>query len=111
MSQKDFQELLPDVSETGKIIPIEPLTEESEVVKSFMVELNKITHTTMYARQTRKYIRVEQGSGSIYAFIDRMTGDLLFPASWQAPTKHSPIRGNIFNGTEGCEKYSLKYLR
>lgn len=35
-------------------------------------------------------------------------GDLLKPASWNSPAKHS--RGNIFEGTDVWEYYGPKYL-
>jgi hypothetical protein len=35
-------------------------------------------------------------------------GDLLKPASWKAPAKHS--RGNIFDGTDKWEYYGPSYL-
>jgi hypothetical protein len=35
-------------------------------------------------------------------------GDLLKPASFRTPAKHS--RGNIFNGTDSWEFYGPKYL-
>lgn len=48
---------------------------------------------------------------SVYAFIDKNTGDLYKPASFNAPAKH--VRGNIndVSGLDACEKYSVKYLR
>jgi len=36
-------------------------------------------------------------------------GDLLKPASWSTPAKHS--RGNIFDGTDCWEFYGPKYLK
>ena len=38
-----------------------------------------------------------------------LMGDLLKPASWNAPAKHS--RGNIFKGTDEWEYYGPKYLK
>lgn len=42
------------------------------------------------------YIKVVKidNQRSVAAFIDK-DGNILFPASWKAPTKSSPIRGNI----------------
>jgi hypothetical protein len=48
----------------------------------------------------------------IYAFIDRMTGDVLKPAGRNAPAKHA--RSNIFdetNGLSGVDWYGPIYLR
>ena len=50
--------------------------------------------------------------GSAYAFIDKSNGDVLKPASWNAPAKHA--RGNIFaddNGLNCCGPYGIAYLR
>lgn len=49
---------------------------------------------------------------SAWAFIDRTTGDVLKPASFRAPAKHS--RGNIFddkNGMGSMGPYGPAYLR
>jgi hypothetical protein len=36
-------------------------------------------------------------------------GDLLKPASWRTPAKHS--RGNIFDGTDNWSYYGPEYLK
>lgn len=84
-----------------------------EVLKDWLVEASKITDNKLEAMEGgKKYIRITRDGGtSVYCFVDKSNGDLLFPAGWNAPTKHKPVRGNIFRGTEGVEKYSLKYLR
>lgn len=48
---------------------------------------------------------------SAYAFVDKSTGDLYKPASWNAPAIH--IRGNINDdsGLDACNEYSVKYLK
>ena len=64
----------------------------------------------------QKYAQVWTGT-SIWAFIalnDQPTkaqrvGDLLKPASWRAPAKHS--RGNILNGTAAYSPYGPTYLK
>ena len=51
-------------------------------------------------------------NGSVYAFVDKSNGDVLKPASWNAPAKHA--RGNIFNDDYGfgcCGVYSVAYLK
>ena len=65
----------------------------------------------------RKYIRLWDGSScwgfvSMWDGINKGTpvkkGDLLKPAGWQGPAKHS--RGNIFDGTDSWEYYGPNYL-
>lgn len=48
---------------------------------------------------------------SAYAFIDKVSGALYKPASWNQPAKH--IRGNINDSTglDACNEYSVVYLR
>lgn len=48
---------------------------------------------------------------SIYAFVDKKTGDLYKPASWRIPAKQA--RGNIndASGLDACGEYSVRYLR
>ena len=58
-----------------------------------------------------RYVRIMR-DGSAHAFIDRTNGDVLKPASWKAPAKHS--RGNIFlsdNGLNCMGEYGPCYLR
>jgi len=65
----------------------------------------------------RKYIRLWDGT-SAWGFISMFEGeykgvpikegDLLKPANWKSPAKHS--RGNIFDGTDKWEYYGPKYL-
>ncbi len=66
-------------------------------------------------RPGQRYVRVfeeSQGGGrSCWAFIDLGNGDVLKPASWKAPAKHS--RGNIFaeNPVAGLSSYGPPSLR
>lgn len=49
---------------------------------------------------------------SVWAFIDKTTGDVLKPASWSAPAKQA--RGNIFdekNGMGSMTPYGPAYIR
>ena len=65
----------------------------------------------------RKYIRLWDGT-SCWGFVSMVDGinkgsvvkkgDLLKPAGWQGPAKHS--RGNIFDGTDNWEYYGPSYL-
>lgn len=58
-------------------------------------------------------LKSKKGTGrSVYAFVDKVSGALYKPASWNAPSlKH--IRGNINDpsGLEACHEYSVVYLR
>jgi len=80
----------------------------------------KFTHkeyTPLTSEKGNKYIRIWDGT-SCWAFVSMKDGvnkgsavtpgDLLKPASWKSPAKHS--RGNIFNGTDMWEYYGPKYL-
>ncbi len=81
-------------------------------LEKWLPEANKIVdggNLKIYSTG-KKYIKLATGT-SVYAFVDKRNGDLLFPASWHVPTKSKPIRGNIFKGTDGVEKFTLKYLR
>jgi hypothetical protein len=44
----------------------------------------------------------ESGHQSVWAFIDKATGDVLKPASWKAPAKGA--RGNIFDKDKGLKR-------
>ena len=63
----------------------------------------------------KRYIRIAQARGpqrSAWAFIDTTNGDVLKPASWNAPAKHA--RGNIFdafNGMKYVGPYGPAYLK
>ena len=57
--------------------------------------LGTVDHT-LEIRQGRKYAKLvsrSRGSGSVWAFVDKETGDILKPATFNAPAKHA--RGNI----------------
>ena len=49
-----------------------------------------------FARKTDEYV-----SGSIFAFIDRINGDVLKPAGTKAPAKKA--RGNLFDEHNGLK--------
>ena len=64
----------------------------------------------------QKYAQVWNGT-TIWAFIAltdevakaQRVGDLLKPASWRAPAKHS--RGNIIEGTAAYGPYGPEYIK
>jgi len=65
-----------------------------------------------------KFIKMMHGS-SVWGFVSMVDGnhlgvpikkgDLMKPASWKAPAKHS--RGNIFDGTATYGMYGPNYLK
>lgn len=52
-------------------------------------------------------IRVLYDTYSAGAFIDRETGDILYPANYSQPAKHA--RGNLFSSTGGREAIGSAY--
>lgn len=76
-----------------------------------MIDLiNKLTsklesdYSGFELREGRKYIKIVSfvkekysavGQHSVHAFVDKKTGDIYKPASWNAPAKG--VRFNIFN--------------
>ena len=74
-------------------------------------------YTPLRVDKGSKYIRLWDGS-TCWAFVSMKdgdnkgapikAGDLLKPASWKAPAKHS--RGNIFDGTDKWEYFGPQYL-
>lgn len=80
--------------------------------------------TLQYGKKNVKVVKADRlknsghdfNGASVYAFIERETLNLLFPASWKAPAKGpSAVRGNLLTsdnlfGTV-CQQYSLRYLR
>jgi len=63
-----------------------------------------------------KYAKISQGT-TVWGFVAlydtpekaERVGDLLKPASWRAPAKHS--RGNILNGTAAYSPYGPEYMK
>ena len=59
----------------------------------------------------RRYYKVVV-NGSAWAFVDKESGDILKPASWNAPAKHA--RGNVFDmhgGLKYITVYGPAYMR
>ena len=73
-------------------------------------------YTPLTYTKGRNYVKIMDGT-SVWGFVSMkdnpskgaVLGDLLKPASWNTPAKHS--RGNIFNGTAQWEFYGPKYLK
>ena len=68
---------------------------------------------TISAEVGRRYIRIVCTSGpqrASWAFVDRVTGDILKAANWASPAKHP--RGNILREDfQGLSGYGPAYLR
>ena len=54
-----------------------------------------------------------KGQSSVHSFVDKNTGDIFKPASWNARAKHT--RGNVFSPELGMEaidgSYHVRYLK
>ena len=74
-------------------------------------EYSPLTYT-----KGRNYVKI-LSEGSVWGFVamrdipkkGEMMGDLLRPANYNTPAKHS--RGNIFNGTAQWTYYGPNYLK
>ena len=76
-----------------------------DVGRRYIKVINETWH------QSEDGIRTKTNS-SVWAFIDRTTGDVLKPASWNAPAKHA--RGNVFNddnGSANLTPYGPPYMK
>ena len=56
-----------------------------------------------------KIIKENTGQSSVFAFIDKNTGDIYKPAGCSAPAKH--VRGNVFTNPKCYSPYGINYLR
>jgi hypothetical protein len=73
--------------------------------------------TPLVAKKGSKFIKIQNGS-MVWGFVSMYDGefqgfpvkkgDLMKPASWRAPAKHS--RGNIFDGTARYKWTGPEYL-
>ena len=68
--------------------------------------------TAQHGKKYVKIVRSDGGSRSVHSFIDKATGDVLKPASWNAPAKHA--RGNLHdehNGLKHMGPHGPAYLK
>ena len=75
-------------------------------------------YTPLEVKKGKKYMKLIDGT-SVWGFVSMWEvvlkgtlvckGDLLKPASWNTPAKHS--RGNIFDGTDKWSFYGPSYLK
>jgi hypothetical protein len=92
-------------------------------LQTFFEGCERINHEHMdqhYPRLQKPEFKLEElnvrwrvrRDGSVHAFVDKNTGDVLMPASWSKPAKHA--RGNIFEADNGLGRmgpYGPAYLR
>jgi hypothetical protein len=74
-------------------------------------------YTPLKVKKGSKFMKI-MDSNHVWAFVSMVDGyhmgvpvkkgDLMKPASWRAPAKHS--RGNIFDGTAKWSHYGPTYL-
>ncbi len=85
--------------------------------KHFKQDFPSLKPSLLTVKPGKKYIKIiskaQSGSGSsVWAFIDKASGDILKPATWKAPAKHA--RGNIYdqyNGIRSITPYGPGYLQ
>jgi hypothetical protein len=85
---------------------------QSKMDAFYKANYEKSEPPVMSYKSGPKYVKVIRDGGSVYAFIDKSNGNVLKPASWQAPAKHA--RGNVFapdNGLNCCGPFSVAYLK
>jgi hypothetical protein len=82
------------------------------------LNFHNLTASVLEMSDGRRYIRLDticdggRGQRSVWAFIDKKTGDILKPAGYKAPAKHA--RGNLFDSNGGIGSltaYGPQYLR
>ena len=50
----------------------------------------------------RKYLKINQSSGGVHAFIDKQTGEVYKPASWRGPAKIVRYDLRVINDRVRC---------
>jgi hypothetical protein len=90
----------------------------STIAMYYDKNLTNLDYPTIRVDFGSKFIKITV-STSVWGFISRVNeihkgapikkGDLLKPASWRGPAKHS--RGNITDGTAKYDTYGPTYLR
>lgn len=82
----------------------------------YTTNLSNLAVPALTVKFGQKYAQVWNGT-TIWAFValtdeaakTQVVGDLLKPASWRAPAKHS--RGNILQGTASFGPYGPAYIK
>lgn len=89
---------------------------QAVINEHYAAHLSSLNVPTLTVKFGQKYAQVWNGT-TIWAFIAltdeaakaQVVGDLLKPASWRAPAKHS--RGNILEGTASYGPYGPVYIK
>ena len=86
--------------------------------ENYASKFPNLTPSVLEMSDGRRYIRIDSivdngaGQRSVWAFIDKWSGDILKPAGYKAPAKHA--RGNLFDSTGGVgwlTPYGPAYLK
>lgn len=111
-NQEDFETAL-----DGFLIAYQELVQAEPKKRGWF---NVVHASTFEAdNRTTKYVRVTQtrhgGGRSVYAFVRREDGAIMYPAGWRGPaTKPHGVRGNIYSADHGiscCGPFGMKTLR
>ena len=89
---------------------------QTKVNTYYTKHLKSLTAPEFSISYGRKYARIMQDT-CVWAFIalsddankNMIVGDLLKPANWRTPAKHS--RGNILDGSASYTSYGPSYLK
>ena len=83
---------------TIEVFPEERLTQEERIEKWCVQLCRALEHdyASHYSPKSksftisvgRKYYKILEDKGSVHAFVDRKTGQVYKPASWNKPAKH-----------------------
>ena len=64
--------------------------------KNYLFRYSESSRPVEFTVETgRKYFKIMQDHGGVHAFVDKKTGDVFKPASWNAPAKH--VRYNLLD--------------
>lgn len=87
---------------------------EQQLIAYFQEHYKNLTPSTLEVVKGKRYYKVVRHDSQIcvFAFIDSSNGNILKPASWNAPAKHA--RGNVFDDNFGLARttvYGPEYLK
>ena len=103
---------MPTPLSTIEVFPDERLTQEQRIEKWCIqlcraLEHDYESHYTPRSKSFtisvgRKYYKILEDKGSVHAFVDRKTGQVYKPASWNKPAKHVRYDLRIIREREAC---------
>ena len=95
------------------------LQKAQEIVnRNYATNFPNLIPSVLEMSDGRRYVRIDvisnggSGQRSVWAFIDKFTGDVLKAATYKTPAKHA--RGNLFDSDGGVGKltpYGPAYLK